>query len=76
MTSTNLCIPALQVAAPTTAATKEEHSSSPQSGVLMSRNMRRHDEAAASKDIADDAGGNVAPAKQLKPTRVASAPIN
>ena len=68
--------PRPQVAAPATAATKEEAPSPPQLGIIMSRTMRRHDEAAASKDIAGDAGENVAPAKQLKTTPVASAPIN
>ena len=75
-TSNNLCIPALQVAAPATAATEEEESSPPKFGVVMSRTMRRHDEAAASKDISSNAGGNVAPTKELNPTLTASAPIN
>ena len=64
-----------QVAASATAATKEEVPSPPQMGVMMSRTMRRHDAAAYSKEIAGDAGGNVAPAKQLKAAPVASAPI-
>ena len=75
-TSNNLCIPAPQVAAPATAATKEEVPSPPQLGVVMSRTMRRHDEAAASKDIADDAGAKVAAAKELKSAPVASIPIH
>ena len=65
-----------QVAASATAATKEEVPSPPQVGVTMSRTMRRHDEAAASKDIVGDAGGKVATAKELKPTPVASIPIH
>merc|ERR1740115_483790 len=36
--------------------------------------MRRHDAAAASKDISGDAGGNVAPAKQLKVAPVVPLP--